>query len=180
VQKTLQIPTSKSLRHIGTFSELLVAVSIRYDFSQLFRVSAAAAFRWCTDYSPADHALMGLKGKRKVKRLSEDTLILDDTLYPAGRAVQKTKLIRIDHKRMHYYNIHLTGPTKNSLYFYQIVPISENSSRLDYTAYEIYYPKKAPSAEQLGAIRSAESASWHTEWGNLARAMEQDVRGTSS
>jgi len=158
----------------------LVAVSVRYEFSQPFRVSAAAAFRWCTDYSPTDHALMGLKGRRKVKRISEDTVIVDDTLYPAGKAVRKTKLIRIDAKRMNYYNFHLTGPTKNSLYIYQIVPVGENSSRLDFSAYEVYYPKKAPTAEQLAENLSAESDSWHTEWGNLAREMEQDVRGKGS
>jgi hypothetical protein len=157
----------------------LVAVSIRYDFSQHFRVSAPEAFRWCTDYAPGDHALMGIKGNRKFKRVSEDTIILDDTLFSEGRAVRKRKLVRIDAKRMTYYNIHLTGPTKHSLYFYQIVPEGDGESRLDYTGYEVYYPKKAPTKKRL-ADKAAHSATWRREWGNLAKAMEREVRGKRS
>ena len=155
----------------------MVAVSIRYEFSQHFRVPAAEAYAWCTDYSPKDHALMGLKGRRKSTRISEDAVVLDDTIFPSGRAVRKTKLVRTDPKRMTYYNIHLTGPTKHSLYFYQIVPDGEGESRLDYTGYEVFYPKKAPTKEQLAEMAEAESVSWRREWGNLARAMENELRG---
>jgi hypothetical protein len=162
------------------FFAAMVAVSIRYEFSQHFRVPAAEAFRWCTDYSPDDHTLMGLKGNRKFRRVADGTMVLDDTIYSAGRAVRKTKLVRIDPKRMTYYNIHLTGPTKHSLYFYQIVPDGEGESRLDYTGYEVYYPRKAPSKRQLADMREAEAVVWRKEWGNLARAMERELRGKRS
>ena len=65
----------------------MVAVSIRYEFSQHFRATPAEAFAWCTDYSPNDHALMGLKGKRKSTKISEDAFLLDDTMFPSGKAV---------------------------------------------------------------------------------------------
>jgi hypothetical protein len=158
----------------------LVAVSTRYEFSQHFRVPAAEAFAWCTDYSPDDHALMGLKGKRKSKRVSEDAVILEDTIYPSGRAVTKTKLVRKDPKTLAYYNVHLTGPTRHSLYTYQIVPDGEGESRLDYTGYEVFYPKRAPTKSQLAEMAEAEAVSWNKEWGNLARAMEKELRGKRS
>ena len=78
---------------------------------------------------------------------------------------------------MTYYNIHLTGPTKHSLYFYQIVPEGDGESRLDYTGYEVFYPKKAPTMKEMEEIVEAETESWRTEWGNLAKAMEKDLRG---
>ena len=156
---------------------VLVAVSVRYEFSQHFRVPAAEAFRWCTDYSPTDHALMGLKGHRKSTRLSHDTIMLDDTIFSGGKGVRKKKLIRTDPNRMTYYNFHLTGPTKHSLYFYQIVPDGEGESRLDYTAYEVTYPKKAPTKIQLAGMAAAEAVNWRREWGNLAKAMEKELRG---
>ena len=78
----------------------MVVVSTRYEFSQPFNVPAAQAFRWCTDYDSEDHALMGNKGVRKVTRISDDTVILEDTLYPEGRPVTKKKLIKIDSERM--------------------------------------------------------------------------------
>ncbi len=158
----------------------MVAVSIRYEFSQHFRVPAEQAFAWATDYSPHDHALMGNKGERKFERVSEGAVLLEDTLYPKGKAVRKRKLVRIDPKSLTYYNVHLTGPTKHSLYFYQIVPDGEGESKLNYTGYEVYYPEKAPSKKELREIMAAESEDWRREWGNLAKAMEKDLRGKSN
>ncbi len=153
----------------------MVAVSVKYEFSQHFRVPPMDAFRWCTDYSPTDYALMGLKGKRKSTRVSHDTIMLDDTIFSEGTGVRKKKLVRTDPERMTYYNIHLTGPTKHSLYFYQIVPDGEGESRLDYTAYEVTYPKKAPTQKQLADMAAVEAESWRRDWGNLAKAMEKEI-----
>jgi hypothetical protein len=154
----------------------MVAVSIRYEYSQHFRVPAPEAFAWCTDYSADDHVLMGHKGKRKPTRVSEDTIILDDETYPAGSAVKKKKLVRTDPKRLTYYNIHLTGPNKHSLYFYQIVPDGEGESRLDFTGYEVSYPSKAPSKKRLAEMADAEAAAGPKDWANLAKAMERELR----
>jgi hypothetical protein len=154
----------------------LVAVSIRYEFSQHFRVPAPDAFAWCTDYTPDDHELMGLKGRRRFTRLTEETLLLDDVIYSGAKGVRKTKIVKLDPKRLTYYNFHLTGPNRHSLYFYEMVPDGEGESRLDYTGYEVFYPKKRPTKEQLARMAEAESTGWHKEWGSLARAMEKDLR----
>ena len=155
----------------------MVVVSTRYEFSQPFDVSAAEAFAWCTDYNPKDHNLMGLKGFRKVTRVSGDTVLLEDTLYPQGKAVTKKKLVKVDKERMTYFNFHLTGANKNSLYFYRIIPEGDSKSRLEYTGYELTYPKKAPTKKQLAAAAEADDAARTREWGRLAKAMERDVRG---
>ena len=153
----------------------MVVVSTRYEFSQHFNVPAVQAFRWCTDYDAKDHNLMGLKGYRKVTRVSGDTVILEDTLYPQGKAVTKKKVVKIDKERMTYFNFHITGANKNSLYFYRIIPEGDDS-RLEYTGYELTYPKKAPTRKQLAATAKADAGARTKEWGRLAKAMERDVR----
>jgi len=158
----------------------LVVVSTRYEFSQQFSVPAAQAFAWCTDYDSRDHNLMGLKGFRKVTKVSGDTVLLEDTLYPQGNAEKKKKLVKVDKERMTYFNFHLTGANKNSLYFYRIIPEGNGKSRLEYTGYELTYPKKAPTKKQLAAAAEADAAARTREWGRLAKAMESDVRGKRS
>ena len=158
----------------------MVVVSTRYEFSQHFDVPAAQAFSWCTDYDPKDHNLMGNKGLRKVTRVSDDTVILEDTLYPKGRAVTKKKLIKIDKDRMTYFNFHLTGANKNSLDFYRIIPEGAGKSKLEYTGYELTYPKKAPAKKELEATAEADAATRTKEWGLLAKAMERELRGRRS
>jgi hypothetical protein len=155
----------------------LVAVSRRVEYSQHFKVPPKEAFAWCTDYDPGDHARMGLKGRRRFTLLTEDTVLLDDTVYHRDRPVRKTKLVKIDAKRMTYFNVHLTGPTRNSLYFYQIVPDGEGESRLDYTGYEVTYPSKRPAEKKLAEMDEAGAAVWRREWRSLAKAMERELRG---
>jgi hypothetical protein len=155
----------------------LAVVSTKYEFSQRFNVPAAQAFEWCTDYDPKDHNLMGNKGFRKVTRVSDDTVLLEDTTYQDGRAVTKKKVIKIDKERMTYFNFHTMGANKNSLYFYRIVPEGEGKSRLEYTGYELTYPKRAPTKKQLAATAEADAAARAEEWGRLAQAMERELRG---
>jgi len=158
----------------------LVVVSTRYEFSQRFNVPAAQAFEWCTDYDSKDHNLMGNKGFRRVTRVSDDTVFLEDTVYQDGRAVTKKKIIKIDKERMTYFNFHTTGANKNSLYFYRIIPEGDGKSRLEYTGYELTYPKRAPSKKQLAAAAEADAAARTKEWGRLADAMERELRGKRS
>jgi len=120
---------------------------------------------------------MGLKGHRKSTRVSHDTLILDDTIFSGGKAVRKKKLIRTDPDRMTYYNFHLTGPTKPLVVLLPDSARRRRGVRLDYTAYEVTYPKKAPTKIQLAGMAAAEAVNWRREWGNLARAMEKELRG---
>ena len=53
--------------------------SIPFRVTQPFPVSAPDAYAWATDFDPKDIALFGRKGRRKVIRLTDETLILADT-----------------------------------------------------------------------------------------------------
>src|SRR5579863_9983682 len=101
-------------------------------------------------------------------------------LYPQGKAVTKKKVVKIDKERMTYFNFHLTGANKNSLYFYRIIPEGDGKSRLEYTGYELTYPKKAPTKKQLAAAAEADAAARTEEWALLAKAMERELRGKRS
>lgn len=158
----------------------MVIVSTQYEFTQHFNFPAAQAFAWCTDYDAKDHNLMGLKGFRRVTKVTDDTVILEDTVYPHGKAVTKKKIIKIDKERMTYFNFHITGANKNSLYFYRIIPEGDDKSRLEYTGYELTYPKKAPTKRQLAATAEADATARTKEWGRLAKAMEMELRGKRS
>jgi len=155
----------------------MVAVSRKVEYSQHFKATPEEAFAWCTDYTPDDHSLMGrVKGRRRFTKLTEDTLLLDDTVYDGAKPVRKSKVVKLDLERLTYYNLHVTGASRNSLFFYQIVPDGDGESRLDYTGYEVWYPNKRPTERQLAELAEARSKTWHREWGNLAKAMEKDLR----
>ncbi len=57
----------------------MVLIPVRYSFSQRFSVPVEKSFAWSLDYDPNDFALMGLDGRRKIKKLADDTFILQDT-----------------------------------------------------------------------------------------------------
>ena len=152
-------------------------VSGRYHVSQHFRVPAQVAYEWCTDYSPQDHVLMGQKGKREWKRISSDTIILNDVTYAKGKPVRRRKLVRLDPANLTYYNVHLNGPGKDSLFVYQIIPDGEGESRLEFSAFKVYATKSRATSEELAKMLETDVSSVHEEWVNLAKAMEKDYRG---
>ena len=109
----------------------------------------------CTDYDAKDHNLMGNKGYRKVTRVCpDDTVMLEDTLYPQGKAETKKKVIKDTKRRSTYFNFHLTGANKNSLYFYRIIPEGTASPGSNTRETEPTYPKKAPTKAARGRGRS--------------------------
>ena len=99
--------------------------TLRYDFSQQFDVPPRVAFEWCTDYRENDFSLMGMKGKRQVRKVSNDVIILTDIIYANEKSTTKTKLVRLDAKKLFWSNTHLAGPNKHSQFLYQIIPVGE-------------------------------------------------------
>jgi hypothetical protein len=151
--------------------------SIRYGFSQHFNVPAIDAYRLCTDYEPADLALMGENGERSVKRISEDAIILIDTMRNQdGRRTIKRKIVRLYPERLSWTSTHLTGPNKHSQFLYEIVSESKNSSHLDFTGLQVNYDEEkatpAKVAALAGKLRKEDSGAWK----KLAAAMEKDLR----
>jgi hypothetical protein len=154
----------------------LMTYSIRYGFSQHFQICAADAYKWCVDYDPGDRALMHSKGKRKVLRLSEETIILTDKFYMKGKRVTKKKLVTLYSDRLSWTSTHLTGPNKYSQFLYEIKPETNNTSRLYFSGLQVENQEKKKKEkreiESLGnELEKQDSAAWKL----LAKEMEKEL-----
>ena len=149
--------------------------TIRYDFSQQFNVSAEDAFKWCTDYKEDDFSLMGMKGRRQIKKVLDEVIILTDVIHSNGKSTIKKKLVRLDAKRFFWSNTHLAGPNKHSQFLYQIIPI-ESKSRLEFTGLQVNYSKTKPSQNEIDSIESEAKEDDSGIWKKLAKAMEKDLK----
>jgi hypothetical protein len=151
------------------------AISIRYRFSQRFRASAADAYRWCTDYEPGDLSLMKERGKRTIRWISEDALVLVDDVYQGGAHVKKTKLIRLNPEKLSWTNTHIAGPYEHSQFIYEIFPEGGEASRLEFTGLQIMYGRGKVTPEQVESIRDELTEEDAANWKRLATAMEKDL-----
>ena len=124
----------------------MVLIPVRYSFSQRFSVPVEKSFAWSLDYDPKDFTLMGLDGRRKIKKLADDTFILEDTRRTDRGLVKKTRLIRINHERRAFTNTHIAGPTPHSQFWYEFFPEKDGGSRLDFTGLFLVPSKKKLSA----------------------------------
>jgi len=150
--------------------------SIRYRFSQRFNVPALKAYKWCTDYSPEDHALMGdEEAERQITRLTNSTIILTDTFHTSRGPVEKKKLVQLYPDRLSWVSTHLTGPNKHSQFIYEISAEGNDASRLDFTAMHLEYEKEKPSIVDVkmlaDKLREEDSAAWKL----LASAMTKEL-----
>ncbi len=148
-------------------------MSIKYSFTQNFHVSADRAFQWCTSYDPVDLELMHETGKRKIKRLSEDAIILSDSFKTDRDTMTKTKLVRLNPSEKSWTNTHIGGPIKYSQFLYKITPTGKDSSRLTFVGLqsEPNDLTKQEVADLARKIRAEDSGAWKL----LARAMEKEL-----
>lgn len=154
----------------------MVLVPVRYSFMQKFSVPVEEAFRWSIDYDPDDFSLIGLEGRRKVTKLSEDTFILDDARKTDDGWVEKTRLVRIDPERRRFTNTHIGGPTLHSQFWYEFFPEGRGKSRLEFTALLLCPYEKELSSKEVAKMAAAERKGDSQIWKNLARAMEADLK----
>jgi hypothetical protein len=153
----------------------LSSYSVHYEFSQQFNLPGKAAFYWCIDYRSDDWARMGKNGKRKIKRINEDTLILTDIVVGKRGPVTKRRLVRLNPERLAWTNTHISGPNKHSQFWYQIVATGSGKSRLDFTGMQVNYGKR-PSAATLAKIAKELKADDSRMWSLLAKEMSSDFR----
>jgi len=157
----------------------MVLVPVRYSFSQRFSVPVEEAFRWAIDYDPDDFSLMGFEGRRRIKRLSVDALILEDARKTDEGWVEKTRLVRINPERRSFSNTHIAGPTLHSQFWYEFFPQGKGGSKLEFTGLLLYPSEKRLSSEQVAKIAAGERRGDSKIWKNLARAMEADLKKAS-
>jgi hypothetical protein len=155
-------------------------ITIPFRITQAFPVSAAEAYAWATDYDANDIALFGRKGTRKVIRLTEDTLILDDAIvYDDGKKVKSKKLIHLYPERLTWVSTHLDGPTQHSQLTYEITPRGKNGSQLTYSGHRLESAKKATA--KLVKTRTAEVEKMAGgAWKKLAEALVAERKSKSA
>jgi hypothetical protein len=149
--------------------------TIRFRFSQRFPFPARAVYDWSIDYQPDDMKRLGRKGRRKIERLNEDTVLLTDTfVMEDGGRVAKQKLICLYPERLSWTNTHTKGPSRHSQFLYEIVPEGEDACRLDFTGRQIVSLDAIDArqkAQLARSLRQEDSAMWK----NLARAIAADL-----
>lgn len=152
-------------------------IPIHYCFSQAFSVPAIAAYNWSIDFTPADLSLMKMRGKRQVKKISDDTIILTDTTNKDGKQVEKRKLVKVDATRLSWSNTHLSGPHKYSQFLYQITPEEAGASRLSFTGLQLNYGESKITPEAVAALEREVKQQDSAAWKLLAREMEKEILG---
>lgn len=169
------LPISATFYMRGTDLLTMIPYSLRFNFTQRFSVPAEDAYRWCTNYHKDDWALMGKRGKRKIRKVSDDAIILDDVTYPDGKAVVKSKIVRLDPVQLSWTNTHLTGPNKYSQFLYRITPEGTAGSKLEFTGLQVEYSKTKVTADRIAALERKYGVEDAEAWRNLARAMEKEL-----
>ncbi len=146
--------------------------SVTYKFSQHLDAPPRAAYRWCTDYQPDDLSLMHERGKRRIQWITDDTVILREVVHQNGKKIKKVKLVKLDHARLSWYNIQLSGPNKHSAFLYRISPEGRNQSRLNFTGLLVVYSKTRLSNRKLRQIARKEKRYDSNAWKHLAKAIQ--------
>jgi hypothetical protein len=150
--------------------------SVRYSFKQSLTLPAKEAFEWCTDYKPYDLTLMNETGKRRIRKLTHDAILLTETTRRNKKTVTKTKLVRLNKPQLSWTNVHITGPNRHSEFLYKIEPLGKNRSRLNFTGLLIYYSRRALTRRTLRKIARDERRADSQAWRYLSTAMWKDAR----
>jgi hypothetical protein len=115
------------------------------------------------------------KGRRKVKKLSEDTFVLEDT-YEADngeKPTKKTKVVRVYPKDLFWTNTRISSPGKYSQFIYRITPEGDNKSRLDFIGLQL--EDQSMTDKQVRELARKMAKEDSLAWKYLARAMEKEL-----
>lgn len=153
---------------------ILNVYSIRYSFSQRFVVPAREAFKWSTDYQPGDFTLMRVKGRRRIRRINEDTVLLTETTRSGRKRIVKTKLVRTNEADLSWVNTHVAGPFRHSQFIYRIIP-EGRASRLQFRGLLLCYSARPVRPSKLRQVGLSEKRHDSQVWQNLAKAMAKEL-----
>ena len=148
--------------------------SVHYKFSQHFDFPARAAYEWSTDYDAGDIELSGQRGKRSIRRLNEDALILTDTYFTGSGKIVKRRLVKLYPENLSWTNTRISAEGRYSQFLYQIV-LERGGSRLLFTGNQIFAGRANASRRAALAKKLAREDS--ALWRNLTKAMAKDLAG---
>ena len=150
------------------------AYSVRYNFNQLLALPAQKAFDWCTDYRPSDIRLMKEQGTRRIRRITDDTLLLTESMPRKDKTITKSKLVRLNGPELSWTSTHIAGPNLHSQFLYKLVPEGKSYSRLYFRGLYVCYSSKPISNAQLRRIANEERRGDSTAWRHLAAAVRRE------
>jgi len=153
----------------------MVQYTVHYGFSQRFGFPARVAYEWSTDFQENDLARMGEKGKRKVERMDDATLVLTDIVDSGGKRETKVRLVRLYPDSIFWTNTRLSRVGRHSQFLYQIVEEGPKSSRLDFKGALVEEAPKAPTPAELKALSKRYAKEDAQAWVHLAAAMKKDL-----
>jgi len=148
-------------------------ISVRYNFTQHFVVSAKEAFGWCTNFTSKDNLLMGEENaERQITRLADGAIILKDSFHSVAGTIEKQKLVLLYSDQYKWTSTHLTGPNKHSQFLYQIIQKGKDASVLTFTALHLEYDEKVDTRLLAERLCKEDAAAWKL----LAAAMAEDKK----
>lgn len=139
---------------------------------------AIDAFEWCVDYDQGDLDLMGEIGRRKIMRVSDNSVLLVDS-YRGEKAFTKKKLVHLFPEKLFWTSVHVSGPAKYSQFLYQITEEGKNRSSLEFTGFQVVYSDKAPTRSEISLLAKKLVSEDSATWKKLASAMERDLPSQS-
>ena len=154
----------------------IIPTVIPYSFSQSFQVTSQKAYEWSTDFTADDHTLMGEKEtKRQVMHLSDNIIILKETLHTDSGDIAKQKLVHLYPNQLSWVSTHLTGPNKHSQFIYKMSAKDHNASYLSFNAHHIEYQKEFMTTEEIAFLKGKLCNYDLNVWKLLAKAMEKEL-----
>src|SRR5271169_5857451 len=157
----------------------MVRYAVSYSFIQRFPFPAKDVYDWCVDYRSDDYGRMGEEGTRKVRRVDEDTLMLDDTVVTDGKAKSKSRLIKLYPDLLTWTNTRVSAAGRHSQFLYRIVPEGSKRSRLEFTGSQVNEAKRKPSPSRIAALSAEEAKTDSRAWVLLANELKSDLSGRS-
>lgn len=149
--------------------------ALNYGFTQRFPFPAKDVYEWCVDYRTDDWARMGKKGKRRIRRVDQSTLILDDTVFTDGKAASKTRLVKMYPQLLMWTNTRISPAGRHSQFIYRIIPESEKSSRLEFTGAQVEESKRRLTLAQVAEMSKHNERDDSALWVLLAEEMRKDL-----
>ena len=118
--------------------------------------------------------MMNEKGQRGIQRITNDTIILRETIIKNGKRTKKVKLVKLNPAALSWYNIQISGPNKSSAFLYQIVPEAKDRSKLNFTGLLVVYDKAKLTPHRMKQIANKEKRYDSNAWKLLGKAMTKD------
>jgi len=153
----------------------LYAQSVRYTFTQPLPLPAKEAFDWCTDYQPYDLVMMKEEGKRTIRKITEDTILLTESIPKQNKTTRRIKLVRLNRPELSWTNTHISGPNRHSQFLYRILPEGKTRSRLFFRGLYVCYSSKPIPRKQLQQLGREERRGDSTVWHHLAAALSEET-----